>query len=192
MSKKNALILGSASPRRTEILTQMGVPHIVIPSNAEEIIEEKWTPEQTVCKLSEQKALSVSLKHPEQYVLGSDTIVYHNGKTLVKPKNLDIARQGLKRLQGSHHEVYSGVALFKNGQFLSSKYQCTKVYFRELSDNEIEDYLNTREYTDKAGGYGIQGMGCRLVKKIEGCYFNVVGLPINATIELLKLMENND
>lgn len=171
------LILASASPRRKEILTNMGYQFQVIPSKIEETIDPELTPAEIAVDLARQKAVDISRKYPYDVVLGADTIVVLDEKVLGKPKDESDALSMLKALRGREHLVITGVALVKG-----EKEYCfsvaTKVWMTEASDERLLAYVKSKEPLDKAGSYGIQGKGALLVEKIEGDYFNVVGLPI--------------
>ncbi|PGL73330.1 Maf family protein [Bacillus sp. AFS055030] len=172
------LILASASPRRKELLSMLNIPFIIETSDVEEVMEQNLQSSEIVMKLAEEKAIDVSNKNPNAVVIGADTIVTYNDKKLGKPTSKEDAFAMLKMLSGKTHEVYTGVSIINNGE-RSSFYECTKITFSELSDQEIIDYINTNEPMDKAGSYGIQGYGGTFVEKIEGDYYSVVGLPIN-------------
>ncbi len=182
----SSLILGSGSPRRKEILQQLGISFEVIAPELIETIAPEWSPETAVVRLAEQKANLVSESYLDNIVLGSDTIVVFNDQCLGKPKSREQAHSWLKEMSGKRHKVYTSVALAKNSKIVCSDFQSTEVYFRKLSDYDIELFLDTNEYVDKAGAYGIQGPGARLIEKIDGCFYNVMGLPIDLTLNLLK------
>lgn len=173
------IILASSSPRRMEILKNLRVEFDVIPSNYEEVLVNKL-PEELVCYLAKNKALEVSSRvTSEKIILAADTMVFIDNMTLGKPHTDIAAYNMLKSLSGRKHDVITGICLLSkslNKTYLD--YEVTNVFFRELSDEEIWNYIGTGEPLDKAGAYGIQGLGGLFVKRIEGCYFNVVGLPI--------------
>lgn len=173
------IILASASPRRSELLKQIHLEFSVIPANVEENFAEGASPQDIVSGLSLQKAKSVADTIKEEaIVIGADTVVA--GKTILgKPRDRQEAYDMLSSLSGAWHEVITGVALVDadSGKCIS-EYEITRVKIRDLSNDIIEAYIKTGEPMDKAGAYGIQGMGALLVEKIEGCYFNVVGLPL--------------
>jgi septum formation protein len=173
------LVLASRSPRRTEILTMAGIPHTVHPSSVEET-EMEGGPGEIVKHWATLKARDVAGKFPDQPVLGADTMVFKNGVLLGKPVNRADAVSMLEKLSGSWHEVYGGVALVwqSRGLFFSFA-EATRVKFRGLCQEEIEAYIDSGEPMDKAGAYGIQGLGCVLVDRVEGSYFNVMGLPVS-------------
>ena len=174
------LILASASPRRRELLQQIGVSFVVECSDTEEKIDLSQPPEQQVQALALQKAQAVAENHQTGIVLGADTVVVNEGVLLGKPKSVDEAKTMLSSLSGKWHQVMTAVALVDAGekQHTWSSVEITNVKFRELTEQDIAAYVATGESMDKAGAYGIQGYGALLVEKIEGCYNNVVGLPL--------------
>ena len=183
------LILASNSPRRRELLEQIGVEFEVIPSNAEEKIT-KQEPSEVVEELSRQKAEDVAASVEDGIVLGADTVVCQNGQIMGKPTDEADAKQMLQKLQGEEHSVYTGVTILvkANGavQHVQTFSQETKVYVYEMTDEEIDRYIATGEPMDKAGAYGIQGRFAAYVEGIEGDYNNVVGLPVSAVWQELK------
>lgn len=181
------LILASQSPRRKEILTQLGIQFECQPSQVDESSFIAPTPIQKLPQiLADAKAKDVSLLRPERLVLGSDTVVFIGDRALGKPENLEQANEMLSTLSGNHHQVISSVSLFKNGENLFQHSETTQVKFRNLSQSEILDYIENEEVLDKAGSYGIQEKGARFVEAIQGCYFNVMGLPVQAIIQIEK------
>ncbi len=173
------LVLASKSPRRTEILNFAGVPHLIHPSSVDESSME-GLPENIVVHWAMAKAADVALKYQDHPVLGADTMVFRDGVLLGKPEDREQAFEMLKSLSGRWHTVYGGVALMWQNRGLSFSFaEATKVKFRNLSDSEIMAYIATGEPMDKAGAYGIQGQGCVLIERVEGCYFNVMGLPVS-------------
>ncbi len=174
------LILASASPRRRELLGQIGAEFEVEVSHAPEVIDTSLSPEEMVQQLALQKASAVAANHTDGLVLGSDTIVVNDGMILGKPASAEEATAMLRSLSGKWHQVMTAVALVDaSGKKEPWKaVEITGVKFRHLTDADIAAYLATGESMDKAGAYGIQGFGALLVEKIEGCYFNVVGLPL--------------
>lgn len=182
------LILGSSSPRRKEIMNYFSLNFDQIhPDFDEESHPFSYGPIEYVQELAEGKALSLAKQFPEALILSADTIVYKNGKVYGKPKNEEVAFQYIKELQGDWHTVYSGAAVWKNGKLIRG-YDETKVLFNPLSDAQIKSYLNALHWADKAGAFTIQLAGSLIVKKIDGCYYNVMGLPINTVNHLLKEM----
>lgn len=173
------MILASASPRRRELLQGLGVPFEVMSSDIEEKINTELSAPKIAKELAYQKAKDVSNKLDGDYiVIGADTIVEYN-RILGKPKDADEAYQMLKLLSGKIHRVITGFAVIDcRTKKEIVDFEVTNVYFNHLSDEEINRYIETKEPMDKAGAYGIQGKASLFVSKIEGDYFNVVGLPI--------------
>lgn len=184
------LILASASPRRKELLTQVGIFADVVPSEVEEKIT-KTLPAEVVEELSRQKCLDVAGRMAEDcMVLGADTVVAAEGRILGKPGTLKRAEEMLQRLQGRTHQVYIGVTLaeVKAGRIVRAETfsSCTSVTVCPMTDEEIAEYARSGEPLDKAGAYGIQGVFAKFVEKIEGDYNNVVGLPVAAVYQRLR------
>lgn len=178
-------ILASASPRRKELLTAVGFEYEICPADIDETIPSD-TPIELVAEfLSRKKALSVLEKNPDAVVLGSDTIVVLDGNILGKPHDTAEASDMLHRLSGKAHRVYTGVCVCSSEKTLTLT-SFTDVYFRKLSDKLIDAYIATGEPMDKAGAYGAQGLGSTLIKKIDGDFFTVMGLPIADTTRLLS------
>lgn len=179
------LVLASGSPRRREILEQIGVKFRVSVSGEEEKPSAE-NPLDFPRENASQKALAVSKKDPSAVVLGFDTLVFLDGRPLGKPKNKDDALRMLKSLNGRSHKVITGVAVAHGGMLLSASQEETEVFFRDCSLQELEEYVNSLDPMDKAGAYGIQTNGARLIRSIRGCYYNVVGLPVARTLDMLK------
>ena len=171
------LYLASQSPRRTELLTQVGIDHTVVSSSYEEPNEGHDSPIEMVKAQALGKARCAVGIPKGGIVLGADTIVVLDNEVLGKPQDEADARQMLERLSGRSHSVVTGVALLIKGDEVVF-YNETKVFFKELAPFEIESYIASGEPMDKAGAYGIQGKGALWVEKIEGSYTNVVGLPV--------------
>lgn len=192
MDKKQQrrIILASTSPRRKELIASLHLAFEVIPSHADEDTPPEWTPEQTVQELAMRKALAVyrELEGREQdaVIVGSDTVVVLDGDILGKPVDEADAEHMLSRLQGCVHRVFTGVACIdaSNGQSMV-QYRQTEVTMKKLSDATIRAYVQTGEPLDKAGSYAIQGIGASLIDRVEGCYFNVVGLPLSLLSDML-------
>lgn len=178
-------IVASASPRRREILSNAGYSFTVIPSDADESIDEELTAEQTVMLLAKRKALAVLNDNKDAVVFGCDTVVAVDGVILGKPENDEDAFRMLRMLSGREHTVSTGVCVADKDR-CECAVNTTVVEFYALSDNTIKSYITTKETCDKAGSYGIQGFGSVLVKKIEGDYFSVMGLPISQTARILS------
>lgn len=180
-----SLILASASPRRKELLELVQIPFEIHVSQVEEKIEETASPAEVVMSLAAQKAADVALHYPHAVVLGADTIVTYGARMLGKPNSKEEAAETLRVLSGNTHEVYTGVALV-SGDETFTFYERTEVTFWKLSEEEIQAYVETEEPLDKAGSYGIQGKGAALVKKINGDYYSVVGLPVARLVRELR------
>jgi septum formation protein len=207
------LVLASASPRRRELLSQIGLEFIVMPSTKEE--NAKTTEAGAlVQELSRQKAADIweqlsggqgqnpdadqeqiseetqepnlnGKRQPELLVIGADTVVCCEGKILGKPHSREAAAEMLTALQGRSHEVYTGVTLYSQSETVTF-FECTQVEFYPMTEAEISEYIDSKEPMDKAGAYGIQGLGARFVKDIRGDYNNVVGLPVGRLYQELK------
>ncbi|WP_373898949.1 Maf-like protein [Haloimpatiens sp. FM7315] len=189
------LVLASASPRRKELLSRITENFKVIVSEFDEsTIFFKGKIEDYVMELAKGKALDVSLGlNKNQFVIGCDTVVALNGKVLGKPQNYEEAYSMLRNLSGKWHEVYSGIAIVDNtSNKILTDYVCTKVKFSDITDKEIKKYINTGEPMDKAGAYGIQGFGGLFVERIDGCFYNVVGLPLNRLVSMMRNMGINE
>jgi septum formation protein len=180
------LILASNSPRRRDLLTQAGLKFSVIPSEVDERKVAQSDPDMLVRSLAASKANEIARTHPDSWVIGADTIVVIANQILGKPDSVAAAREMLKRLSGNIHQVFTGycVCCKRKERFFTGAVK-TDVYFKSLSNAEIEWYIQTDEPFDKAGGYGIQGMGSVLVKSIKGSYTNVVGLPVCEIVDFL-------
>jgi septum formation protein len=179
------IILASNSPRRKEILTTAGIPFMVEPANIEETIDEHIRPMNVPVSLAAQKARYIYEKHPDCLVIGADTIVLSEGRILGKPVDHQDAKRMLDMLNGKKHQVITGIYMISKEKAKELSV-VTEVEFAHMTDDEIEEYINTGDVYDKAGAYGIQGFASRYIKGIRGDYFNVVGLPINALYEALK------
>ena len=186
------IILASASPRRRELLTQIGLEFQVVVSNVEEKVTAT-SPAAVVEELSGQKAEGVlqmmGAQEQDCLIIGSDTIVAVDGKILGKPKDAEDAKSMLGLLQGRAHEVYTGVTVLKvNAGDIESRtfHECTKVLFFPMTEEEIDTYVATNDPLDKAGAYGIQGFCARYISGIEGDYNNVVGLPVGRLYQEIK------
>lgn len=185
MSSGARLILASASPRREELLRQLGVPFTVVPSELPEQLPSGPRAE-AVRALALAKARAVAARVGTGVVLGADTIVVLSGAVFGKPKDAEDARRMLRALRGRLHEVITGVALVEAAaRWEVSEAVVTRVRMAEYGEPEIEAYLATGEPYDKAGAYAVQGAGGRLVAQVDGCYTNVVGLPLSTTRRLL-------
>jgi septum formation protein len=187
------IVLASKSPRRRELLEQAGVRFTVHASEVDETLSDELAgnPYEAVGVLSERKAGAVVQELLAQkpqgiwVVIGSDTMVVLNGEVFGKPRDMDDARRMLRAMSGHYHEVYSGIAV-GNGKKTVVDAVSTKVYFRQITDSEIERYISESAVLDKAGAYGIQERASLFVEKIEGDYFNIVGLPVCRLGEILR------
>ena len=180
-------ILASNSPRRQEIFRKLNIEFEVITSDIEEIIDNNIPPYRLACDLAYQKASSI-ITHiqGDAIIIAADTIVYNNG-VFGKPHNHQAAYEMIKSLSGKTHEVITGLAIIDTNTNKEVKeYEITKVHFRKIEDEEIYKYIATGEPMDKAGGYGIQGKASLFIRKIDGDYYNVVGLPVYKLGEILK------
>jgi len=183
-------ILASASPRRLELLESANIfPNIIEPANIDESIKKKEKPKLYLKRICFEKALNIQDKYKQDIILSADTIVTTGQKIFGKPSDKEDAIKTLKYLSGRNHNVSTGVCvLYKNKRKI--KIIDTKIKFKKLHDDEINQYIKTNEWTDKAGSYGIQGHAERFVIKINGSYSNVVGLPLYETVNLLKSIKN--
>lgn len=184
----STIILASGSPRRKELLLKYNLKPIISKAQIDEKIHADEISEQIAMALAFEKASEVANRfNNKEIVIGADTIVSYEDKILGKPKDEEEGRNMIKLLSDKEHEVITGISIIKiNSNIKIIDYEKTKVKFRKLSDKKIENYIKTNEYIDKAGGYGIQGLGSILVEYINGCYFNVVGLPIYKLDSLLE------
>ena len=177
-------IVASASPRRKELLENVGFTFEIIPSDADESCDGDLSPEELVKELARRKAESVFENNRDSVVLGCDTVVEYGGTVLGKPENREKAKEMLTMLSGRVHNVHTGVCIISEEKSVTFV-KTVKVEFYPLTEAEIDSYVSTGESDDKAGAYGIQGLGCVLVKGIEGDYFSVVGLPVAETVRAL-------
>lgn len=177
------VILASASPRRRELLTLIGIDHEVQPANIDESYLAGETPRQHAERLAREKAAAIDAG--DAVTIGSDTIVVVDGDVLGKPRDRQHAAEMLRRLSGRSHVVMTGVAARWQGK-IASGLEEVDVTFRHLTDNEIGRYIDTGEPMDKAGAYGIQGYGATIVDRVDGDYFAVMGLALNRLVRLLR------
>ena len=183
------LILASASPRRRELLTQVGLEFDVVPAHIDETRRAGENPADYVQRLALEKAQAVHALHPESLVLGADTTVEIDGHALEKPADRADAERMLRALSSRTHHVHTGIALLStHGQ--RAHLETTSVTFNTIDDVELAHYLNSGECFDKAGAYGIQGYAARWIPRIDGDYFNVVGLPLAAVVRLLHSFDS--
>ena len=179
------LILASASPRRRDLLQNLGLTFDIIPADIDETPLPDESPDALVSRLSTQKAAAIATQNSSALVIAADTVVTLDGDVLGKPKDSAENKRFTERLSGRTHRVYTGHAA-QRGEEVAACVISTEVRFRDLSEREVEWYVSTGEGMDKAGGYAIQGYGAALVSEIHGCYFNVVGLSVANLLELTK------
>lgn len=185
------IILASGSPRRKEILENTNLKFSVITSDIDERIFENEEPIQLVLRLAFEKCMSVAQNNPSDLVIGADTIVVLDNEILGKPKNEEEAFNTLSKLSNREHQVITGMSIVNLGNEKKIvDYAISNVKFKKLTDQDIKDYISTKECLDKAGSYGIQGYGALLVEEIKGDYFNIVGLPISKLSDILKINFN--
>ncbi|MGQ9653514.1 MAG: Maf family protein [Thermodesulfobacteriota bacterium] len=186
---EEAFILASSSPRRQEMLRLLGLSFQVVLSSIEEGPLEGEGPEEYVLRLCRAKAEEVGSRHPDHWVIGADTVVVLDGVILGKPRDREEACDILEMLQGRSHEVYTGLCVLRmrDGR-CSAEAVRTEVLFRGLTRREVEWYVRTGEVLDKAGAYGIQGVAGALIRRIQGSYSNVVGLPLAELVDMLRAL----
>ncbi len=181
-----ALILGSQSPRRKEILGYFSIPfRQVSPGFDETGVPFEGKPAAFACEVARRKALCLKDAHPNDTILTADTVVFCNGKLYQKPESLQEAHFMLRELSGKEHQVYTGVCVIQGSQCLNEAEE-TRVHFSNLTDAQIQAYIQLISPLDKSGAYTVQGIGSAVVKRIEGCYYNIVGLPIQLVRRLLS------
>lgn len=184
------LLLASASPRRREILENLGFEFEILPAGVDED-EVPWHDPVGAAKLlAEIKAVEAQRARPRKTIIGADTIVLCEGVRMGKPNGGQDAREMLERLSGRSHEVVTGMALVAAPNIRVIEAESTKVVFREISGDEIAKYIATGEPFDKAGAYAIQGYASAFIERIEGCYFNVVGLPVALLFRMFRRLED--
>ncbi|MFQ5889412.1 MAG: Maf family protein [Gemmatimonadota bacterium] len=179
------LVLASASARRREILSRLGLCFELRPPSVDERWDPRETPGEAAVRIAAEKAIAVS-REPDEIVLAADTLVAVDGQLLGKPANREEAVEMLMRLAGRAHSVFTGLAL-AHGDRVEAAVEETRVWFRPLARSECAEYVATGESLDKAGAYAIQGYGSSLVRRIDGDYFNVMGLPVHLLLGLLGL-----
>lgn len=183
---ENAIVLASESTRRIDILRTLGISFSIIPPDIDETRNAAESPKDYVLRISYEKAQKVGNLFPDKWIIGADTVVVHKGKVLGKPKNETDAITMLKRLRGNWHKVFTGYCVLNiEHQIVYQDVAETKVFIKDLTDEEIAKYIKTSEPFDKAGSYAVQGRGGYMVKEIKGSYTNVVGLPICEITEVL-------
>tara|TARA_Y100000588_G_scaffold10533_1_gene11618 strand:+ start:45 stop:620 length:576 start_codon:yes stop_codon:yes gene_type:complete len=188
----SSVILASKSPRRENILKQIGIDFEIIPSNICENAELNLNPRKFVQYWSGKKAKVISKKNKDKIVIGADTIVYFKGKIIGKPKDKEESYKMLNNLSGKTHKVFTGVSIvYEEKNILRTFCQMTKVTVRDIPKNDILYYIDNYYTLDKAGSYGIQDWFSIWIKKIDGCYYNVMGLPLSKFYKNYLLVKNN-
>ncbi len=200
---KTKIVLASSSPRRIELLNNLGLRFHTFPSNVDEVFEPDKKPHDTVIELARLKATSI-MENIDQLlskedieeaktilVLGADTTVVLDNRLMGKPENVEVAKEMLQQLSERRHAVFTGVVIMikdteTNQISQVSSFEMSHVFFRKLTESEISAYVNTGEPMDKAGAYALQGIGSAFVQKIEGCFTNVIGLPIPLVVSMLR------
>lgn len=180
------IVLASASPRRRHLLEMLGIPHVVQPAGVDETRLRGEVPEAMAVRLAAAKASAVHVRRPDDLVLAADTVVTIDDQVLGKPEDPADAERMLALLSGRGHRVVTGVALALPGGDVRDRYDVTHVWFRELSPELIRSYVATGEPLDKAGSYGVQGVGAVLIERVDGDFFSVMGLPLRLVVELLE------
>ena len=186
MTEKETIVLASASPRRQELLRQIGCTFRVVVSDAEELSGDSISPDRLAAENARRKAKDVAAKEGGNVsVLGADTVVAVDGMIMGKPKDAADAARMLRLLSGRQHFVYTGIALAYKGEVYEDVVR-TEVWVDELSEKEIDAYIATGEPMDKAGAYAVQGIAAKFIPRIDGSFSNVVGLPLHAVKELAR------
>lgn len=184
-----SIILASASPRRKKLLKRLGIKFKVEPSDYKEDMKLKLKPKALAKYLSKEKAKAVAKNHKNSIIIGADTFIVLKGKILGKPQTATNAKRMLKNMSGKPHSVITGFTIIdtKRKKTISNAIE-SRVYFKKLTKKEIDDYVKSREPLDKAGAYAIQEGGAAMIEKVDGDYFNVVGLPLKDLAETLKAL----
>ena len=186
IGKKNPLVLASVSPRRKELLTQIGIPFESVDSGIEETAHARLSPVELACRIAVRKAESVQHLYPQRWILGADTIVVLKNKVFGKPRDTRECREMLFSLSGRNHRVITGFCLMDpGGVSVHVEAVTTMVKVKKMSEAEIEAYIKTGEPFGKAGGYAIQAIGSFMIEHIKGSYTNVVGLPVYGVINAM-------
>lgn len=181
----NRIILASKSPRRKQLMDTLNIPYEIIVADIEETIDYEKELKSEIENLSFLKALKVYKDNPDAIVVGADTIVVVDNKVLGKPHNEEEASQMLHKLQNNKHTVITGCSIISS-KMSETFSNVSDVYFNPMSDDEINDYIKTKEPMDKAGAYAIQGLGSKFIHSINGDYYSIMGLPISEVYQRLK------
>jgi septum formation protein len=186
INKSNPLVLASSSPRRKELLAQLGIPFEPVESGVEETALGGLSPAESACQVAVRKAESVQHRYPQRWILGADTIVVLKNRVFGKPRDTRECREMLLSLSGRNHSVITAFCLIDPyGISVHIEAVATKVKVKRMSENEIEAYIKTGEPFGKAGGYAIQAIGSFMIERITGSYTNVVGLPVCEVINAM-------
>jgi septum formation protein len=181
------ILLASTSPRRQELLKLLGLPFRIVPPTCKDTLTPNLSPSEQTCQLACDKANSVANHHPQDFVIGSDTIIEIEGKLLGKPEDMQEAETMLRSLRGKCHQVHTGVAIIQKATNVSHHFVDTaQVWIKLFDEKSLKSYLYTKESLGKAGAYSIQGQGAQLIEKIEGDYPTIVGLPLWRTAKMLE------
>jgi len=181
------ILLASTSPRRRELLELLGLRFRIVAPNCEETLSPHISPSEQTRQLARDKANSVANQHPEDLVIGSDTVIEIDGKLLGKPENMQEAESMLLHLRGRCHQVHTGVAIIQKCNNVSIDFvETAHVWIKNFDEKALQTYLDTKESLGKAGAYSIQGEGAQLIEKIEGDYPTIVGLPLWRTVKTLE------
>ena len=184
----NRILLASKSPRRLELITYLGVPFLAVGTSADESFSKDLTPQENVMRAAANKAKAAGVGRTlekGEVLLGVDTVVVLDGEILFKPKDYDDARRMITKLSGKHHSVLSGVAIISTEKQLTF-YESSIVEFAEMTEEEILGYIGTDEPYDKAGAYAVQGLAAKFIRRIEGCYYNIMGFPLQRIYAALR------
>ena len=184
MKQMRNVILASQSPRRQELLRRLVPEFSIQPADVDETMNPAFSPEKAVCELARRKAQTIAQTHPDALVIAADTIVVC-GSIFGKPENTEDAARMLRALSGRTHQVMTAVSIAGGGRE-ETCVSVTEVHFRPMSEREIADYIATGEPMDKAGAYGIQGIGSLFIERIEGDYYGVMGLPVCMVSQMLE------
>jgi septum formation protein len=187
LAQTRTIILASASPRRKELLEKIGLVFKVDPSESDESLRPDLKPHEIANAISREKALKVAARYPDAIIIAADTFGVIRGKIIRKPSTNKEAKTILSALSGKSHRVITGYTIIdtSTGKTVTNSVE-TRVYFKKLTASEVDNYIKSGEPLDKAGAYGIQGLGSVIVKQIKGDYYNVMGLPVSALAESLK------
>ena len=180
-----AIILASQSPRRKELLRYLVTDFLIEPADVDETIQPSDEPEDYVMRMAQSKAAKIAAHHPADIVIACDTIVVNQGEILGKPVDRKDGYRMLRALSGGVHQVFTALVIRQGGQITTALVPAEVTFF-ELTDEEIQNYLESGEYADKAGAYGIQGGASLFVKQIVGDYYSIVGFPVGVVNQLLK------